>query len=54
MSEHKHYVTLAELDQKLDKMPTRWEMRFLIVVGFFGSQFVPLNEVAKAATSIFF
>lgn len=53
MSETKHYVTLAELDAKLDKVPTRWETRFLILVGFFGSQFVPLNEVARAAISIF-
>lgn len=51
-----HYVTLAELDAKLDDRPTRWEVRFLVICGFIGAQvtasFVPMTDVARAALSL--
>lgn len=46
------WVSNEQLERELKKLPTRWEVRFLILIGFFGSQFVPLNEVAKAAVKI--
>lgn len=49
----KRFVTLTELDHKLDKLPTRWEVRFLILVAFVGSQLIPAGEVARAAVGIF-
>ena len=56
MTEHKHYVTLAELDQKLDKLeqrlPSRWEVRFLIVAGLAVAQVLPADEMAQAALSL--
>lgn len=56
-SEPKHYVTLAELDHKLDaleaKVPSRWEVRFLIVAGLIAAQLIPVNEAAQAAIGLF-
>lgn len=46
----KTYVTNAELDAKLDKLPSRWEVRFLILAGMIGAQFVPAVDVVHAAT----
>jgi hypothetical protein len=45
----KAYVTNAELDAKLDKLPSRWEVRFLILAGMIASQVVPASDVAHAA-----
>ena len=53
MSEKPQYVTLIELDRKLDKGPTRWEVRFLILVGFIGANFIPVDEAAQAAIHLF-
>ena len=44
-----NYVTLAELDAKLDKLPSRFEVRFLILAGLIGAQLIPLNDAANAA-----
>ena len=53
MSEDKPtYVTLRDLDEKLAKLPSRWEVRFLILAGLIGSQLIPVNEAAQAALSI--
>lgn len=50
------YVTSSELDKKLDevkadveKLPTRYEVRFLILAAFIASQLVPATDIAKAA-----
>lgn len=53
MSEQEHYITREELNGKLDKVPTRWEVRFLILIGFIGAQLVPAADVAQAARSFF-
>lgn len=53
MENGKRYVTLTELDHKLDKLPTRWEVRFLIVVAVVGAQLIPAGEVARAAIGVF-
>lgn len=45
----KAYVTNSELDAKLDKLPSRWEVRFLILAGMIASQVVPAADVAHAA-----
>lgn len=42
---------IVSIDAKLEKVPTRWEVRFLIVVGFLGAQLVPAGDIAKAALS---
>jgi hypothetical protein len=50
-------ITVRELDEKLDrqlmKYPTKWEVRFLIAAGLVANQFVPADEVAKAAVGFF-
>lgn len=56
MSEPRHYVTLTELDEKLDtirkEIPTRWEVRFLILAGMIAAQVVPGSDIAKAAIEV--
>lgn len=51
------YVTNAELDEKLDEKPSRWEVRFLVLAGFLGSQamstFLPMREAVAALRGIF-
>ena len=44
----KRYVTNAELKVEIDKLPTRWEVRFLILAAIIGSQVLPISDVAKA------
>lgn len=46
------FVTNSELKAELDKLPTRWEVRFLILIGFVGAQLVPASEIARAAVSV--
>lgn len=50
---HERAVTVRELDEKLDKQlakyPTKWEVRFLIVVGLTAAQLIPARDVAEAA-----
>ena len=53
MSNSKDYVTLRDLEERLSKIPTRWEVRFLIVVGIIGAQVLPVTEVAQAAIRLF-
>lgn len=47
------FVTRTELNGKLDKLPSRWEVRFLILAGLLANQFIPVDEVARAALSFF-
>lgn len=55
MGEHDppRYVTNAELKQAIDdleeKVPTRWEVRFLILAGLIASQLVPAQDIAHTA-----
>lgn len=49
----KQFITNAELKAELEKLPTRWEVRFLILAGFIGAQLVPAADIAQAALSIF-
>ena len=42
-------VTVADLENSLKDVPSRFEVRFLIVVGLLATQFVPIQEVAQAA-----
>jgi hypothetical protein len=53
MTEPKHYVTTAELEAKLDKLPTKYEVRFLIVAAMVAAQLIPVNEAAQAALNLF-
>ena len=53
MSEEKKYVTLDELDHKLDKLPGRWEVRFLVLAGMGLAQILPAQDIAQAALSVF-
>lgn len=46
-SGEKQYVTMRELDDKLNSM--RWEVRFLIVVAIIANQVLPTADVARAA-----
>ena len=46
------YVTNEELKNELDKLPSRWEVRFLILAGFIASQVVPASDIARAATKV--
>jgi hypothetical protein len=48
-----NFVTREELNGKLDKMPSRWEVRFLILAGFIGAQLIPAREAAQAALFLF-
>jgi hypothetical protein len=50
------YVTNKELKDEIDqvraeivKLPTRWEVRFLILAGIIASQVIPTAEIASAA-----
>jgi hypothetical protein len=43
----------AKLEAKIDKLPGRWEVRFLVLIGLMGAQFVPVAEVAQAAAQLF-
>lgn len=47
------FVTNSELDSKLDKLlekvPTRWEVRFLILAAVVATQIIPAKDVASAA-----
>lgn len=45
----KQHVTHAELDAKLNQLPTRWEVRFLILAGMIASQVIPAADIARAA-----
>lgn len=44
----KRFVTNAELKEEIDKLPTRWEVRFLILAAIIGSQFFPTVDIARA------
>lgn len=50
------YVTNEELDRKLekvdekiDRLPTIWQVRFLILAGLIASQLIPAQDFAHAA-----
>jgi hypothetical protein len=43
------YITNKELKDELDKLPSRWEVRFLILAGMIAAQVVPAADIAKAA-----
>ena len=43
-----HFVTRADLKDALEKLPTRWEVRTLILAAVIANQFVPVADVAKA------
>jgi hypothetical protein len=45
------FVTNAELKEELDKLPTRWEVRFLVLAALLANQFVPVADIAKAVIS---
>jgi hypothetical protein len=44
----RRYVTNAELKAELDKLPTRWEVRALILAVVVANQVVPVSDIAKA------
>ncbi len=44
----RRWVTNAELDKRLDKIPTRWEVRTLILGALVASQVVPPIETGRA------
>lgn len=45
------HVTNAELKAELDKVPTKWEVRTLILAAIFLNSFLPpAQEVARAAS----
>ena len=50
------FVTMQQLDEKLEKLerkvPSRWEVRFLILAGMAAANFLPAREVANAAISL--
>jgi hypothetical protein len=48
----KRYVTNAELSEQLEKVPTRWEVRTLILGAVVASQLIPTVEIANAALSL--
>lgn len=43
------YVTNEELKEELRKLPTRWEVRFLILAGMIAAQVLPATDIARAA-----
>lgn len=43
------YVTNAELKDEIDKLPTRWEVRFLILAAIIASSVLPTADLAHAA-----
>ena len=45
----KRYVTNKELKDELDKIPTRWEVRFLIVASIIATRIIPASDLAHAA-----
>ena len=47
-AENPKWVTNAELKAEIDKLPTRWEVRFLILAAIVGSQLLPVAGVANA------
>jgi hypothetical protein len=50
----KRFVTNSELKAELDKMPTRWEVRFLILAGMIASQVIPAGDIARATLGVIF
>ncbi len=46
------WVTNEELKAELDKLPTRWEVRFLIVAGLIAAQVLPAADIARAAVEL--
>ena len=59
MSENSTPVTRTELaqhivsiDERLEKVPSRWEVRFLILAGFIGAQLIPAGDIARAAVQV--
>lgn len=46
------FVTNRELKEELEKLPSRWEVRFLILAGMIANQLVPVADIAKAATKV--
>lgn len=47
--ENHQYVTNADLDKKLEEKPSRYEVRFLILLAVIANQILPTVDVAKAA-----
>ena len=43
---------IVSIDEKLEKVPSRWEVRTLILVGIIGAQLVPAGDIARAAVQI--
>lgn len=48
----RRFVSNAELEERLEKIPTRWEVRALVLGALIASQIVPPGEVARAAISL--
>lgn len=48
----KRYVTTNELKAEIDKLPTRWEVRFLILAAVIGGQFVPSVSLHPASSTL--
>lgn len=46
------YVTTAELKAEIEKIPTRWEVRFLIALAVVANQIVPAGDIARAALEV--
>jgi hypothetical protein len=46
------WVTNEELKDELSKLPSRWEVRFLILAGMIAAQVVPAADIARAAVGI--
>ena len=49
----RQYVTNAELKEELDKLPTRWEVRALILAAVVVSNVVPPIELARNQATAF-
>jgi hypothetical protein len=43
---------IVSIDERLQRTPTRWEVRFLILAGFIASQLVPTGDIARAALAL--
>jgi hypothetical protein len=42
---------IVSIDAKLERIPSRWEMRFTILAGLVGAQMLPVSDIAQAALS---
>jgi hypothetical protein len=49
---HSRFVTNQELKEELERLPSRWEVRFLILAGMIASQVIPATDIARAAVKV--